>query len=354
MNEKISVPREILMAKTSNTSSAAHIPIELMQTFVKLVECQGDATSAAKALNISQPSTSRRLSALRDLVGTSEDRPWLILKGKRWILTPTGERVYGTVADLVRKYEQVERFIAENQAARPSLSIACGQTAAGGLVKRAVEALVSEHTELHMRIATVRGKSRIEGVVGGQFDLAIVTESEASIEEQAGIELHTELLFSDRFLVAANPPAKARWTKEWESLPVRRPLQAKDLVDLPMLLPEQDASRRRQFDEWFQRGAGRLPNTILEVGGWHNLLRYSQAGLGLALATEQSLQSFESTPVSRSSARSSLSIRYLDEQSFRADEARLIARKRQGQLHPDLSGAALRLVELLREFSRRP
>ncbi len=180
------------------------------------------------------------------------------------------------------------------------------------------------------------------------------TQSEASIEEQVGIELHTELLFSDRFLVAANPPAKARWTKEWESLPVRRPLQAKDLVDLPMLLPEQDASRRRQFDEWFQRGAGRLPNTILEVGGWHNLLRYSQAGLGLALATEQSLQSFESTPASRSSARSSLSIRYLDEQSFRADEARLIARKRQGQLHPDLSGAALRLVELLREFSRRP
>ncbi len=51
-------------------NSIQHVPLELMQTFVKIVEHEGDATAAAQELGISQPSISRRLAALREMLAT--------------------------------------------------------------------------------------------------------------------------------------------------------------------------------------------------------------------------------------------------------------------------------------------
>jgi len=334
-------------------TSIQHVPLELMQTFVKIVEHEGDATTAAQELGISQPSISRRLSALRDIVGDAEDRPWLILKGKRWLLTPGGERVRGVIADLVRKYEQVEQFIAESQAAKPTVSIACGQTAAGGFVRLAIERLAEKNPDVRVRLSTPRGKARIEGVAGGQFDLAIVTDDEATIRDVAGIDLHIEPLQADRFVVAANPSAKSTWAKAWESLPVRRPLTAKDLGDLPMILPEPDASRRQQFDSWFKRSAGRVPKVVLEVGGWQNLLRFVQSGMGVGFATESAVHSIESSKPGRQGTKPILSMRMLDEQDFPPDQIRLIARKQQGHDTPDLSTSAYDLYEFLKDQSSK-
>lgn len=326
-----------------------HVPLELMQTFVKIVDHEGDATAAAQELGISQPSISRRLAALREIVGDSEDRPWLILKGKRWLLTPGGERVRGVIADLVRKYAQVEQFIAESQkSAKLSVSIACGQTAASGFVRLAIEQLAEKNSDIRFQLSTPRGKSRIEGVAGGQFDLAIVTDDEATIRDVAGIDLHIERLQSDRFVVAANPTSKSAWAKVWESLPVRRPLTAKDLIDLPMILPEPDASRRQQFDSWFKRSTDKTPNVAFEVGGWQNLLRFAQSGMGVGFATESAVQSMEPFQLGRQGHKPSLAMRMLDEADFPPDQIRLIARKRQGHNTPDLSASAKTLFDLLR------
>ena len=330
-------------------SSIQLVPLELMQTFVKIVEHEGDATAAAQALGISQPSISRRLSALREIVGDSEDRPWLILKGKRWLLTPGGERVRGVIADLVRKYEQVEQFIAETQTAKPTVSIACGQTAASGFVRLAIERLAEKNSNIRIRLSTPRGKSRIEGVAGGQFDMAIVTDDEATIRDVAGIELHIEPLQSDRFVVAANPSPKSHWAKAWEALPVRRSLTAKDLGDLPMILPEPDAGRRQQFDLWFKRSTDRVPNVVLEVGGWQNLLRFVQSGMGVGFATEEAVQRLDAPKSGRQRNKPNLSMRYLDEQDFPPDQIRLIARKQQGHDTPDLCASAYDLYELLKK-----
>lgn len=329
-------------------SPIQHVPLELLQTFVKIVEHEGDATAAAQALGISQPSISRRLAALREIVGDSDDRPWLILKGKRWLLTPGGERVRSVIADLVRKYEQVEQFIADSQSAKPMVSIACGQTAASGFVRLAIERLAEKNSDIRIRLSTPRGKSRIEGVAGGQFDLAIVTDDEATIRDVAGIDLHIETIQSDRFVVAANPTSKSPWAKAWETLPLRRPLTAKDLLELPMILPEPDAFRRQQFDSWFKRSTDRTPNVVFEVGGWQNLLRFAQSGIGVGFATESAVHSMEPSKSGRQGTESGLTMRMLNEADFPPDQIRLIARKQQGHNTPDLSNSAKTLFELLR------
>ncbi len=330
-------------------NSTNHIPLDLMQTFVKIVEHRGDATAAAAALEISQPTISRRLSALREALGDAEDRPWLILKGKRWLLTPSGERVKGVVADLVRRYEQVEQFIADAANTQPTLSVACGQTAASGFMRLAIERLIEKNPGVRVHLSTPRGKSRIEGVAGGQFDFALVTDEEATIHDVAGIELFVEPIKTDRFVVAANPSAKSTWAKAWDALPVRRPLTAKELVGLPMILPEPDAGRRKQFDHWFKRSTDKVPNVALEIGGWQSLLGFAQSGVGVGFATEEAVRSMESSRSGRQSVKPSLSVRLLDEKDFPPDQIRLIARKPQGYTKPEFSPAAQELYELIKE-----
>jgi len=335
-------------------SSINHLPLELMQTFVKIVDHGGDATSAAQELGISQPSISKRLTALRRIVTKSDDRPWLILRGKRWLLTPGGERVRGVVTELVRKYEQVEQFIADAAQAKPVLSVACGQTAATGFVRAAVEKLLAGQPEIQIRLSTTRSRSRIQGVAGGQFDLAIVTDSEATIREVAGIELFVEPIARDRFMLAANLGSKCHWAKAWDSLPVRRPITARELAGLPLILPEPDAGRRQQFDTWFKKSTGQVPNVALEVGGWQSILQFVQAGLGVGLTTEQAIQSMRWNATRRQSSKAAVTVKMLDEQDFPPDEIRVIARKQQGRTTPDLTPIAHQFYELLKLEAANP
>ncbi len=334
-------------------NSVDHIPLDLMQTFIKIVEHDGDASAAGQELGISQPTVSKRLSALRRIVGNEEGRSWLILKGKRWLLTPAGQRVRGVVADLVRKYEQVEQFIAEGQNAKETLSIACGQTAQIGFVREAVELLLAENPDIAVKISAPRGRSRIEGVAGGQFDLAIVTDGAATIHEMAGIELYVQPLHFDRFAIVGSALAKAAWAKAWDALPVRRAITAKEIADFPLILPEPDASRRQQFDRWFASANQKPPNVVLEIGGWLSLLQFVQSGIGVGFATEQAVAAFEVMRSTKSTAKPSTVVRSLDESDFPPDQVRLIARKRQGRDKPDFGPSAERLHELLQQTSRR-
>jgi DNA-binding transcriptional LysR family regulator len=85
-----------------------------------------------------------------------------------------------------------------------------------------------------------------------------------------------------------------------------------------------------------------------EVGGWQNLLRFAQSGMGVGFATESAVQSMERFQLGRQGHKPSLAMRMLDEADFPPDQIRLIARKRQGHNTPDLSASAKTLFDLLR------
>jgi Bacterial regulatory helix-turn-helix protein, lysR family len=106
----------------------SRLSLELLETFVALVEHDGDATHTAEQLGINQPSVSKRLAALRRLTAERIGQPWLMRKGKRWRLTPEGQRVRIVVADMVRRYQELERFVSSGAEGGPLVSIACGHT----------------------------------------------------------------------------------------------------------------------------------------------------------------------------------------------------------------------------------
>jgi DNA-binding transcriptional LysR family regulator len=317
------------------------VPLDLLETFIAVVQCDGDATRAATALDINQPSMSKRLATLRRLTAERTGNPWLLRQGKRWRVTDEGQRVKPVVSELVARYAQLERFVASGSEGADSVALACGQQAASSFVREAIVRFHGERPTDRVRLLTPRGRARIEGVAAGQFDLACVTDPPAVIRQLARSELFIEPLMEDRFFLAACPPAGSAWGKRWKKLSEDRAVAASELVDLPFVLPEPDAARRRQFDDWASRATGRMLNVVLEIGGWQTMLDFVAQGLGIGLIPETALTIYAAR------SRVKLSSRRLSEEDFPPDHVRLIARKAHGHDAPDLSPPASRLRELL-------
>src|SRR5579883_2898332 len=102
---------------------------ELLQTFLRVLAHEGDAVAAAEELDINQPSMSKRLALLQH-AGRVLRRPWLERHGKKWQLTPEGQRVLPAVEEIVHRYRVLKENVAEPD--RPAVSFACGQDALAG------------------------------------------------------------------------------------------------------------------------------------------------------------------------------------------------------------------------------
>lgn len=314
-----------------------HLPFDLLETFIAIVDSDGAATTAAEQLEISQPSISKRLSALRRMTSDPDGQPWLLLKGRRWIVTSAGQRVRGVVRNLVHRYQEMEEFVSSNRESQSVVSIACGQDAATSFVKAAIEQLLKIRPSCRIRLSTPRGKARIEGVAGGQFDLAIVTDSPASIRRAARVDLFVKTLFEDHFVLVANPPAKSNWHQQWSSffkVAQDRGVNSREIIGLPFIVPESDSSRRKQFDEWTFRVTGQLLDVVLETGGWQNILDFAASGLGVGLVTQSSLDGYSKRHASR------LTSCKLSTRDFPPDAVRLITRKVHGEEEAELTEVA--------------
>jgi DNA-binding transcriptional LysR family regulator len=318
------------------------LSLELLETFVALADNDGDATHAAEVLKINQPSISKRLATLRRLTSERMGQPWLLRKGKRWRLTSEGQRVRLVVADMMQRYEHMERFIASGAESRPIVAIACGQQAAGGVVRSAVEQFLRDAPDARVRVSTPRGRARIKGVAAGQFDLAIVTDSSPTILKVARREMYIEELLEDHFVLAANPSASADWGRRWKNLADNRPVRAADLLELPFALPEPGSSRRKQFDDWCFRATQRTLNVRIEVGGWQAILDFVEAGHGVGLVPRSAIEVFKDR------RRCKLTVRSLDPAELPPDAVRLIARKAHGKDEPDLTEHGMTMLASLR------
>ncbi len=322
-----------------------HIPLDLLETFVEIVEHEGDAGAAGRTLDISQPTVSKRLAALRRLTSEPDGEPWLLLKGKRWLLTDEGQRVLGVVSDVLTRHRQMEDFVRGKQTGRKSVSVACGQQASQGFIRTAVKQFLKAHPDSRVRISTPRSKPRIEGVAGGQFDLAIVSESAAEIHQVAGMELYVETLFEDEMVLVGNPPSRSQWKKQWVELSELTAIRPKDLVGLPFITPEADASRRQQLDDWIMSGAGRQLDLVIETGGWQSILGYVVDGVGAAIVPRSSLSAAGPN-------HKKLTAFALPKRAFQSEPTQMVTRKSRGQDQPDVATLAYRFVSVVRGVGR--
>lgn len=318
-----------------------HLSLELLRTFLSLVRSDGDAVEAAKRLGVNQPSMSKRLRFLQH-AGSVLSRPWLVRDGKTWRLTTEGQKVLPAVVEIVGRYEQLTGFITEPAPQRPQVRFSCGQNSVAGFVRQAIHLFHREHPKVRVRIATMPGSTRIEGVANGSLDLATVTHDANAILEIARRPLFVETIASDRLaLVCAEDTP---WSKLLRQLPAAA-ATLKDLTHFPLILPEPAAGIRKGLDQALrQQGLFGKLDIVLEIGGWNAILTYVRDGLGVGLVSEAALP-----------GNGKLIARYLDADSFTPIAIKLICRRAltTGE-ELDLSPEGLAFRTTLRQAAHKP
>src|SRR5439155_9665188 len=122
----------------------------------------------------------------------------------------------------------------------------CGQQMVQGFVREALRVYRAEHPQSPLRISTLRGQSRIEGVANGSLDLAIVTHDESAINEIARRVLHVEPLITHRLALVDG--GKGIWSRGFRRLPEDH-VPPSALAGFPLVLPEPDAGIRKKVDQ---------------------------------------------------------------------------------------------------------
>lgn len=313
----------------------ASLSLDLLQTFLAIVRNEGDAAKTAGELKINQPSMSKRLRYLQ-LTSTVLKNPWLFRDGKVWALTDEGRKVLPAVEEIVDRYEQLTKFLG---APEPGLKFACGRWSATGFVQQAIRLFRRDrqNQNIRLRVSTLRGAARIEGVANGSLDLATVTHDNAEILRLARRKLHIEVIASDRLALVCKE--KSPWADALEKLPKTKvPISA--LTRFPLILPEPDAGARQELDQRL-REAGLLSklDIRLEIGGWNAICTYASDGLGVGVLTESVIP--RSAP---------LVVRHLDHTLLKTIDTKIICRPLFDAADElDLSHAARAFREALKE-----
>jgi DNA-binding transcriptional LysR family regulator len=250
------------------------------------------------------------------------DKPWLERVGKSWRLTPEGERVFPAVKDIVDRYQVLVGGLVTVQ---PQVHFACGRQIAGELAHEALRIFRRKHPDAVLRISTLRGAARIEGVASGALHLATVSHDEAQIREIAHRELEIEPLLSSPWVAicAADSP----WGSAFRRLP-RQKTPLKGIVGFPLILPEPDAGLRAALELALKRRGvyeQALRNVVLEIGGWESIVAHARSGVGVGVAVGRAVPE---------SAR--LLVNVLDSKDCPPVVTRLICRRR-----PDSKGLDL-------------
>ncbi len=292
------------------------LSIELLETFVTLIQHDGDAGQTARVLAINQPSMSKRMAHLNQ-AGEVLKRPWLRREGKKWLLTEEGQRVLPSVRELIERYNALHGYTHAQAARPPVVRFACGQTAVMGGVRRALARFRHEHPDTPVRISTMRGPRRIEGVASGALDLAIVSRSMDEIRGIARGDLHIEELARIGYSLVCSKSSV--WAKVFKDLPRDKPITLTQACQFPLVTPEPDSRTREVFDEALQRHAAHArPELSVQTGGWLTILDYVRDGHGVGLVSDAVLVGLDKT--------STLDIRPLNSRQMSPAPLHLIAR----------------------------
>ena len=251
---------------------------DLCRTFVALIRLGGAPKAVAEELGLDEASISKRLRPLVRGRPPELPRPWLVKTGRKFGLTDEGRRMLPAAEEQADRWAAFADTAAADRAA--GVTVACGHEAAGGVVLAAAARFRALHPDAALRVAVVRGRQRVEGVVSGRYDLAVVTDNPAAVKEAARRPVAVEQLPDDELVLAC--AARGPWAAAFAD--GARPADARDVAGWPLVLPEGDAAIRRRWDELLRRrDPSVVPVAAVEVGGWQVLLGYVLAGFGVGL-----------------------------------------------------------------------
>lgn len=239
---------------------------QYLETFCRVVD-EGSFTKAADSLGFSQPTVTKQVHALEEMMGAT-----LIQRGPRHLrLTPAGEIVYSHARRILRTVHDCKAAIqALHQPGRGDLSIGTVGTIALFTLPPVLEAYRQEHPHVTLHVRTGTNQHVLTLVLHHEVDVGLTTVP------LSHPQISTVPLFNDRVLLVASP--KSSWASEKSVTPA-------EVSQLPMI----SYQRPSQFQSFVQanfESAGITPRVVMEFDSHEAVKTMVQLGLGVAMVPE--------------------------------------------------------------------
>ncbi|RZT59605.1 DNA-binding transcriptional LysR family regulator [Microcella alkaliphila] len=243
---------------------------------VRELRRRGTVHEVARALSYAPSTVSQQLAQLELEAGTA----LFERVGRRLQLTPAGELLADGAGAVLDELERLEQSLAEaTEAPSGTVRLAVFQSAALGIIPRALTLLAAEHPAMRVEITQREPESALDEVWARDFDLVVAEEYPAHSAPHRD-ELDRVPLCRDALRLATAPLTGAS-----DTLTSMGPLRVESLPDtaaLPWVM-EPRGTASRHFAEQVCRRAGFEPDVRFETADLQAHIRLVEAGHAVAL-----------------------------------------------------------------------
>lgn len=246
------------------------VEVRQMRYFMEVAKRE-HVTEAANVLHVAQSSVSRQLAQLESELGVD----LFIRNGRRVKLTPIGKILLQRVEQMLHMMNEAEREVKEYlDPEKGVVRIAFPISLAAHVLPKAIYAFRKQYPEAKFQMRQALYGDLIDGVVNGEFNLAMI----APLPEEDK-HIQQKLLFTERIVAL---------------LPIHHPLAKRSSIQLSEMkdesfvtLPEGTIFRRIVLNAC--REIGFTPHIAFEGDDIDALKGLVSAGLGIALMPDVTL-----------------------------------------------------------------
>ena len=225
----------------------------------------GSISKAAKFIGLSQPAVSQQIRSLEEELAVT----LFVRRGANIHLTPDGELLHKMVRPLMEKLEHLDR---EFKHQRTGVEEGYVEVAAGGstilyVLPKFVTEFRNAHPKIELRLHNVTGQDGLTELRTGLVDFAVGPMSEVP----ADLEFHAMQSYEPVVITCLGHP-----------LARQKKLSLEDLSRYPLVLPPRNLSTWGIVDSTFKKH-GLAYQVAMEVGGWEEIKKYVEHGLGISI-----------------------------------------------------------------------
>jgi DNA-binding transcriptional LysR family regulator len=226
----------------------------------------GSIRGAAEQLHISPSAVSRHIAKLEAALGTM-----LFDRLPRGLsLSSAGEVLYYHARESTKQIDRARGLIADMKGLkRGSVAVATTESVATGLLPPLIADFWKKYPEITVSLHATRSKVAFEGVVDGDFDLAI------GFDMQLGVPLR--VLASAKLLIGA-------WLPKEHPLANAEQVRLSDLIESRILLPDETVGLRNLLNQQIRRLGAIEPRLV--SNSTSVLERFTGLGSGVSIFTK--------------------------------------------------------------------
>jgi DNA-binding transcriptional LysR family regulator len=244
-----------------------NITIQQLEVLVALVEA-GSFTRAAVTLSLSQPSLTKQIQNLEEVVGSR-----LVNRGVAGIsLTPEGQIIYGYAKRIIRLREDAKERVVRLKAQESGhIYVAASTIPATYIFPRLLSRLKHTHPDIRVHLQMHDSEETLQIILNDQAEMGFIGK------EPINRKLIVQRLWKDSLVLAVpadHPLAKQRTAKIGE------------LAKMPFIIREKGSATRDIIEECFEKQLGTSLsrfNVICEMGSSEAVKEAILAGLGVSI-----------------------------------------------------------------------